>query len=243
KAMDAGRYTRTGEMLGTMAYLSPERIAGAPASMADDLYALGVVGFESLTGRPRFERDNVAALAHAIMTDQPPPVAALKPGVDPTLTALIDRATASDARARFPDAASMLTALHAGTPPARTPTRVYETPPPHQPVSLAYVPPRRNTTRRRTQLLAAIGTGVVATGATVVAIAAMNSPATPAVPAPQLSTTTPAPVMAPAVSSPVAPPEQDIDRGIGPRNTNDNDDDDGKKPGNGNGKKPKNRDR
>lgn len=232
KAMDAGKYTRTGEMLGTMAYLSPERIAGAPASIADDLYALGVVGFESLTGRPRFNRDNVAALAHAIMSDRPPSVSALRPDVEPPLTAVIDRAGAADPRARFTDAASMRAALHSRTVPVRAPTKVLDTPPPHQPASLAYVPPRRTRTGRRTKILAAVGAGLFAAVATAVAVAAMNSPATPGVPLPPPSSTAPPPpILAPAVSSSPPPPEEDVDRG--PNNGKGKDKD--KKPKKGDG--------
>lgn len=56
--------------------MSPERIAGAPASVADDLYAVGVVGFEAMTGRRAYPQDNPATLAHAIMSSPPPSLAA-----------------------------------------------------------------------------------------------------------------------------------------------------------------------
>ena len=71
--------TRTGEVLGTMAYLSPQRVSGAPASPADDLYAVGVVAYEALTGWPPFRGDNPGALARSILDDVPPPVTAVPP--------------------------------------------------------------------------------------------------------------------------------------------------------------------
>ena len=55
KGPDTGR-TETGRIMGTMAYMSPERLAGRPATVADDLYAVGVVGYEVLSGRRAFPR-------------------------------------------------------------------------------------------------------------------------------------------------------------------------------------------
>lgn len=104
--------TMTGQIIGTMAYMSPERIAGAPASVADDLYAVGVVGYEALLGRRAFPQDNPASLAHAIMSSPPPSAAVARPDVHPTLTAVIDRAIARDPGRRFTSAAQMRAALH-----------------------------------------------------------------------------------------------------------------------------------
>ncbi len=53
-------HTMTGQIVGTMAYLTPERIAGRRATVSDDLYALGVVGYEALTGRRPFPQQNLA---------------------------------------------------------------------------------------------------------------------------------------------------------------------------------------
>jgi eukaryotic-like serine/threonine-protein kinase len=63
-------HTMTGQIVGTMAYLSADRIAGRPATVADDLYALGVVGYEALTGRRAFPQENLAELARAIAEAQ-----------------------------------------------------------------------------------------------------------------------------------------------------------------------------
>ena len=74
-------YTMTGQIIGTIAYLSPEILSGAPASVADDLYAVGVVGYEALTGRHAFfaPDDNIGALAKSILYDTPPPVRVSRP--------------------------------------------------------------------------------------------------------------------------------------------------------------------
>ena len=98
-----GGFTTTGQIVGTMAYLSPGRLMGNPATPTDDLYAVGVVGYEALTGRRPFMQENLGALARAIMDDQPPALRALRPDVDPVLAATIERAMARDPGWRFRD--------------------------------------------------------------------------------------------------------------------------------------------
>ncbi len=131
--------TLTGHIVGTIAYLSPERLAGAPACVADDLYAVGVVGYEALAGHRPFPQENVAALARAILQGRPPPLARLRPDVDRGLMAVIERAMAYDPRQRFGSAEEMRAGLHgrrtvaAGmqvAPPPRPATKVLEVPPP-----------------------------------------------------------------------------------------------------------------
>lgn len=104
--------TLTGQILGTIAYLSPERIAGAPACVGDDLYAVGVVGYEALAGHRPFPQENVAALAGAILHGRPPPLAGLRLDVDPRLIVVIERAMAHDPGQRFGSADEMRAALH-----------------------------------------------------------------------------------------------------------------------------------
>ncbi|MGX7731539.1 serine/threonine-protein kinase [Rhodococcus sp. 2H158] len=111
-AKSAGEdYTRTGELVGTVAYLSPDRLAGTPASVTDDLYAVGAVGYEALSGRKPYEYDNLLALARAITQGPPPPLAAARPDVDPALVAVIERAMAREPGHRFGSARDMLAAL------------------------------------------------------------------------------------------------------------------------------------
>lgn len=103
--------TTTGQLVGTLGYLSPDRVLGAPASVADDLYAVGLVGYEALLGAPAYPQDNPAALAHAITDDPPPPIAARRGGIDPVLIAVIERALTRDASRRFVGAEQMRAAL------------------------------------------------------------------------------------------------------------------------------------
>ena len=104
-------HTTTGQLVGTLAYLSPDRVAGSPASVNDDLYAAGVVGYEALTGRKPFTEEEIAPLARAIMEDEPPPVADLRPDVDPEFAEIIERAMSKDPLRRFGSAAAMRDAL------------------------------------------------------------------------------------------------------------------------------------
>jgi eukaryotic-like serine/threonine-protein kinase len=145
--------TAAGQVFGTMAYLSPDRVLGKPATAADDVYAVGIVGYEALTGRRAFPQENIVALAQAILHDQLPPVGALRPDADPALAGVIERAMARDPGMRFQSARAMRGAL-VGHPPAASPplgTRVLDAPLP--PISLAPFPgPQRPN--RRNKLLA-----------------------------------------------------------------------------------------
>ena len=97
----AGHLTRTGSLVGTTGYLAPERVSGRPASVASDLYALGIVGYECLTGHPPFQGEPLqVALAHRDQ-DLPglPPWCLSQPG-GAGLAALIARLTAKDPAGR-----------------------------------------------------------------------------------------------------------------------------------------------
>lgn len=145
KTAEAG-VTMTGQIVGTMAYLSPDRLIGRPATPTDDLYAVGVVGYEALTGRRPYVQENPGALARAIMDDQPPPLQVLRPDVDLVLAQVIERAMARDPAWRFHDARGMRAAL-AGRPPVAPPirpgTRVLDVPvpPPSVVGPMAPLPP------------------------------------------------------------------------------------------------------
>jgi len=228
KTGDAG-LTATGQMVGTMAYTSPQRLAGEPSSVADDLYAVGVVGYELAAGRAPFPQNDVQALAFAILHGQHVPLASVTGGVDPGLEAVIERAIAHDPRVRFASADAMRAAL-AGPRPV---TRVFTAP--FAPVvSSAYPRTAPRPTRRRT-VLAVVGV-VVALVVTALALAlqptSQNAPATvdtsTTTTSPTATTTTPQ-LVSSTTSQPVEPPAQP-----GPPP--------GKGPGNGRDKGPKHRD-
>jgi serine/threonine protein kinase len=117
----ANSYTQAGQIVGTLAYLTPERLAGRPADPTDDLYAVGCVGYESLTGRRPFPQEDLGALTRAILTDTPVPLMALCPFVAPPLASTIEHAMARDPRQRFASAGAMRSSL-ANPGPASPPT-------------------------------------------------------------------------------------------------------------------------
>src|ERR1700722_12651659 len=106
----SGHLTRTGALIGTTGYLAPERVSGRPATAASDLYALGIVGYECLTGEPPFQGEPLqVALAHRDQ-DLPglPPACLSQPG-GTELAALIADLTARDPAAR-PGSAAVVAA-------------------------------------------------------------------------------------------------------------------------------------
>jgi serine/threonine protein kinase len=74
RAADASGHTRTGDLLGTPSYISPEQALGKPATGASDLYALGVVGHEMLSGSKPFEKPTPIATALSHLHEAPPPL-------------------------------------------------------------------------------------------------------------------------------------------------------------------------
>jgi serine/threonine-protein kinase len=96
--------TTTGTLLGTAKYLSPEQVTGAPIDPRSDLYALGVVLFEALTGSVPFKANTDAATALARLHQDPPPLRQLRPNVPADLDAVISRLMARDLNRRFPRA-------------------------------------------------------------------------------------------------------------------------------------------
>jgi serine/threonine-protein kinase len=128
--------TVPGTIAGTLAYLAPECITGHPATTASDVYALGVVSFESLTGALPRAAGSIAELVEARHAD-PPQVSAIAPGLGTAFDAPIAAALALDPDAR-PDALGLAADLAAAlgrwhrstTAPARSGRRVAPAAPP-----------------------------------------------------------------------------------------------------------------
>jgi len=96
----------TGDLLGTAAYLAPERALGHRATAAADVYALGVVLYELLAGRRPFEAGSDIELAMAHINADPVPLPLVAPSAPPSLVAACEQAMAKDPAARPPSAAA-----------------------------------------------------------------------------------------------------------------------------------------
>lgn len=159
-AKTAGRnLTQTGQFVGTASYLSPERLNGLPAGPESDLYSVGVVGFEALSGEKPFKADTPLGLVRAIAQDRMPSVRARVPDVDESLARAIDTATRRDPKERFQSAAQMLAALGlpggAEAPPAAGPLTLQSAPVPGDTEVLApTAPPPAGPSRRSRRWLA-----------------------------------------------------------------------------------------
>jgi serine/threonine protein kinase len=107
KLADAPAVTSTGAWVGTPAYMSPEQAASGVVDARTDLWALGAVLFEMLTGRPPFRGDNAAAIVSSILYDDPPPLDTLRPGIAASVSAIVRRLLAKDRGARYSTAAEL----------------------------------------------------------------------------------------------------------------------------------------
>jgi serine/threonine protein kinase len=97
---DESSITQVGSVLGTAAYLAPEQAAGEQAGPAADLYAVGVVAYQLLSGRLPYEAQSLTELALKQQRELPPRLDELNPDVSPQLAMAIDRALALDPRQR-----------------------------------------------------------------------------------------------------------------------------------------------
>ncbi|MEO8333513.1 MAG: serine/threonine-protein kinase [bacterium] len=124
-AMHPGALTRTGQVLGTVGYMSPEQVTGQEMDGRSDLYSLGVVAFETLSGKLPFDGPApVVIVAHAIKPA--PPLASVAPHVPAALCAVVDRCLRKDPADRYESGDALAAALEeaVGRSVATTPTRL-----------------------------------------------------------------------------------------------------------------------
>lgn len=123
RVADATR-TRTGVVLGTPSFMSPEQLSGQPTDGRSDLYSLGVTLFQLLTGALPYRNDSMAALMRAIGREPPTPLASLRPDLPPALGDIVALALQKHPATRYAngqlmaeDLRAVLSSLPVDTPP------------------------------------------------------------------------------------------------------------------------------
>jgi beta-lactam-binding protein with PASTA domain/tRNA A-37 threonylcarbamoyl transferase component Bud32 len=135
----ASDMTQTGSIMGTAQYLSPEQAQGHAVSAQSDIYSVGIILYEMLTGRVPFDGESAVTIALKQVSAQPVPPSQLNPAISPGLEAAVMRALAKDPAQRYPDADAFIAALHGQELPPTDATAIAPSPaapPPPPPVAL-----------------------------------------------------------------------------------------------------------
>src|SRR5438309_8213470 len=104
--------TTTGQFLGTPNYMSPEQVSGAPVDGRSDIFSLGVVLYELLTGRKPFQGDNLTAISYKIVHEDFTPPAEFSTDIPPEFNPIVARAMAKDPWNRYQRGKDMALALY-----------------------------------------------------------------------------------------------------------------------------------
>ncbi len=191
--------TRTGFIVGSLPYMSPEQIQGMEVDARSDIYSLGICLYEAVTGKQPFRADSEYSLMKMHLHDAPAPPAQVMPDVPPSLNEIILTAVAKEPSQRFQSAESMRTALGSmhGGPAQTVPGAAFTAPPP--------VPaPKQFSNRGLYMTIGSLLTLVV------LILAATQAPKFFATRAaeekPTAPVSDPAPAPAPAESKPAEPP-------------------------------------
>jgi serine/threonine-protein kinase len=120
----ASSRTRTGVILGTPSYMSPEQLAGKHVDGRSDLFSFGAMLFELITGRTPFSGDSLATLMYQIANAPTPDIRKLRPDMPACLAAIVDRLLHKEADQRYPTGDALKQDLercrNAPNDPART---------------------------------------------------------------------------------------------------------------------------
>jgi serine/threonine-protein kinase len=185
KRMDPGTaLTRTGQFVGTVDYVAPEQILAEPVDGRTDVYSVGCVLYESLTGRAPYRRPTDVATIYAHLQDEVPSLDERQPAA---MQAAIDRSLAKAKDDRYPTCGALAEAARSAMPDDTRPTAVLTAPTPS-------TPPRRG--RRR---IAVVATAGLLTAAVIVGVALAARPQrSDAGPSSTATPTSPPPSVAPA---------------------------------------------
>src|ERR671930_341814 len=108
RSLESDGLTKTGRVLGTTDYVSPEQAMGREVDARSDVYSLGVLLYEMLTGQPPFAAETLVGVAMKHVNERMPDVQAKRRDVSAILAAVIERATAKDPKKRYADMAAMV---------------------------------------------------------------------------------------------------------------------------------------
>ncbi len=105
--VDTSTLTQSGTAVGTPSYMSPEQVMGKKVDKRSDIFSLGCILFELLTGRRPFEAESITTVIYKIINEEPPPLSEVKKGLPVGFEHIIDRALAKDANARYQSCADL----------------------------------------------------------------------------------------------------------------------------------------
>lgn len=111
--VDSGdvQLTRTGIVMGTPAYMSPEQASAKPADHRSDVYGVGAILYTALTGNPPFAAEHLQGLLMAVLTEEPPPPSRRNPAIPATLELVLQRAMAKNPDERYQSMSELRRAL------------------------------------------------------------------------------------------------------------------------------------
>ncbi len=154
--------TEVGEVAGTLGYMSPEQIRGGTLDSRSDIFALGCLLYELLTGQRAFQTDTPQKTIRAILDQDPTPIGELRPDVDPTLEMIVMRCLEKRREERFESARDVAFALRALTGAGKG--------------SIPVDDEKSSSTKRRRVAIAAVAAVVLCTVIAWVGIAAFTRP-------------------------------------------------------------------
>jgi eukaryotic-like serine/threonine-protein kinase len=214
RAVSSGAFTTTASVLGTATYFAPEQARGEAVDSRTDLYALGVVLYEMVAGRPPFIADSPVAVAYQHVREEPLPPSRLNSGVGPALEQVVLKAMSKDRAARHQTADELGRDLLRLRGQAATPVALASSTRTTQPVPIQgtavlppvvspevgpYPPPARERVRRAPWLVALGALLAAAVFGSIALTGLSRSPGRtggPRSPAPSMGSPTPSPTLA-----------------------------------------------
>ncbi len=205
KMLGESQHTMTGAIIGTALYMSPEQAQGAAVDSRTDIYSLGIMLFEMITGRPPFEGDSAVAIMMKHVTEPVPDICEIDGNVPDELVTIVQKALAKDPAQRFQTAAQLSAALRSvESALGANPATILSFPEPEGSAATAALPSKP-----------AVPAASVAppSGSEVPVAAAALSPKPAApdatyMPIPATPTLPPKPAVPAATSAPAAPPKK-----------------------------------